>query len=102
MNNVFEKQAELGRTMFEINSHVMQEMAKQGQENMQKYFDMNNEFGQRLPEVRDITTFVELQREYGEAFWAGVRTASEGQAELLKNAAEQSGDALRKAFATES
>lgn len=99
--NIFERQAELSRTMFEINTNAMQAMAKTGQESIQKYIDMNTEFGQRLPEVRDVTTFMEMQREYGEAFWSTMRSTTESQAEVLKTATEETSSALRKAFAPE-
>ncbi len=99
--NMFEKQADLSRKMIEINTTTMQSLAQTGQENIQKYIDMNTSFGQRLPEVTDITSFMSLQREYGEALMANMRTATETQAEILRTAAEETGSALRTAFTAE-
>lgn len=96
--NFFEKQADFGRTIFEINQNMFQELMSKNQENLQKYFEMNSEFGKKLPEVRDVTTFVELQREYGETLWNGVREGTEAQAEILRGAVEETGNAFRKAM----
>ena len=54
--NIMQKQADFGRTLFEINQNAMQEMIRTQQENIQKYFAMNTAFGQRLPEIRDVAT----------------------------------------------
>ena len=102
MTNIIERQADLGRTLFEINQNTIQELAQSTQTNFKKYFELNNEFGQKLPEVNDISTFVELQREYGETLWNNVKEATQVQSEILKSAVEETGEAVRKVFATES
>ena len=99
--NILEKQADLGRTIFEINQNTLQELFKSTQENVQKYFTLNTEFGQKLPEIRDISSFVELQREYGESLWGNVREASQSQTQIVRSAVEETGNAVRKAFASE-
>ncbi len=99
--NIVEKQANLGRTLFEINQNTFQEIARTTQENVQKYFALNSEFGQKLPEVRDITSFVELQREYGETLWSNYQQAAQAQSEILKSAVEETGNAVRQVFATQ-
>ena len=98
--NIVEKQADFGRTLFEINQNTFQELFQSTQENVQKYFELNSEFGQKLPEIRDVSSFVELQREYGETLWGNVRQASQSQTEILKSAVEETGNAVRKVFAT--
>jgi hypothetical protein len=100
MMNIIEKQADFGRTLFEINQNTFQELFRSTQENVQKYFELNSEFGQKLPEIHDVSSFVELQREYGETLWGNVRQASQSQTEILKSAVEETGDAVRKVFAT--
>jgi hypothetical protein len=102
MTNIIERQADFGRTLFEINQHTLQELAQSTQSNFKKYFEMNTEFGQKLPEVKDVTSFVELQREYGETLWGNVREATQTQSEILKSAVEETGEAVRKVFTTES
>jgi hypothetical protein len=100
MMNIVEKQADFGRTLFEINQNTFQELFQSTRENVQKYFELNSEFGQKLPEIRDVSSFVELQREYGETLWGNVRQASQSQTEILKSAVEETGNAVRKVFAT--
>ncbi|MCB1644048.1 MAG: phasin family protein [Pseudomonadales bacterium] len=99
--NIIQKQADFGRTIFEINQNAIQELVKAGQENIQKYVELNTSFGQRLPEVRDITTLVELQKEYGETLWGTIKTATQTQADIYKSALEETGAAVRKAFSPE-
>jgi hypothetical protein len=99
--NILEKQADLGRTIFEINQNTLQELFKSTQENVQKYFALNTEFGQKLPEIRDVSSFVELQREYGESLWGNVRDVSRSQTQIVRSAVEETGNAVRKAFASE-
>ena len=100
--NIIQKQADFGRTLFEINQNAMQEMIRTQQENIQKYFEMNTSFGQRLPEIRDVATFMELQREYGATLWSNIKESTQSQAGILKSAAEETGEAVRKVFTTES
>jgi len=100
--NMIQKQADFGRTLFEINQNAMQEMVRTQQENIQKYFEMNTSFGQRLPEVRDVATFMELQREYGATLWSNIKESTQSQAGILKSAVEETGEAVRKAFTAES
>jgi predicted metal-binding protein len=100
--NMIQKQADFGRTLFEINQNAMQEMIRTQQENVQKYFEMNTTFGQRLPEVRDVATFVELQREYGATLWSNIKESTQSQASILKAAVEETGEAVRKVFTAES
>jgi len=93
--NIVEKQVEFGRKLFEINQNTFQQVMKSNQENLQKYFELNSEFGQKLPEVRDVTTFVEMQREYGETLWGGIRDAAQTQADIYRSAMEETGEAFR-------
>lgn len=99
--NIIQKQADFGRTIFEINQNAISELVKVGQENIQKYVELNSTFGKRLPEVRDVTSFVELQKEYGETLWADIKSATQTQAGIYKSAIEETGAAVRKVFTTE-
>ena len=83
--NIMQKQADFGRTLFEINQNAMQEMIRTQQENIQKYFAMNTAFGQRLPEIRDVATFMEMQREYGATLWTNIKESTQSQAGILKS-----------------
>jgi hypothetical protein len=102
MTNIIERQADFGRTLFEINQNTIQELAQSTQANFKKYFELNSDFGKKLPEVTDISSYVELQREYGETLWSDIKEASQARSEILKSAVEETGEAVRKVFATES
>jgi Phasin protein len=99
--NILERQVNFGRTLFEINQNTFQELAQGTQQNIVKYFELNSEFSQRLPEVRDVTSFMDLQREYGETLLGSVREATRSRAEILKSAVEETGNAVRKVFASD-
>jgi hypothetical protein len=99
--NIIQKQADFGRTLFEINQNALQETIRTQQENIRKYFELNATFGQRLPEVRDVTSFMELQREYGATLWNGIKESTQSQAGILKSAVEETGTAVRKVFTPE-
>ena len=99
--NMLQKQVEMGRALFEINQNTFQELARSSQDNVKKYLELNSDFSKRLPEVNDISSFVELQREYNETLWSGIKDSTKGQVEVIKTAVEESGDAVRKAFTVE-
>ena len=99
--NIIEKQVEMGKALFEINQNTMQELARSQQDNLKKYFELNSDFSKRLPEVNDISSFVELQREYNETLWSGIKESTQGQVDVIKTAVEESGAAVRKAFTVE-
>ncbi len=97
--NILETQMQLGRELFEINTHVARRMAEITGEDFKQYFETNQEFAQKLGEVRDITAFMELQREYGEALYNGVTNRLQTRGEVVKEAFERSGEVVRGAFA---
>ncbi|MFT4712252.1 MAG: hypothetical protein ACJAVI_005513 [Candidatus Azotimanducaceae bacterium] len=99
--SILQKQADFGRTIFEINQNAIQESFRTQQENWQKYFELNSTFGKRLPEVTDISTFVELQREYGSTLWENTKEATQNQTEIMKSALTEAGEAVRKVFNTD-
>ena len=45
---------------------------------------------------------MELQKEYGQSLWTGVKDATTTQTSIIKNAVEETGEALRKVFTVES
>jgi hypothetical protein len=99
--NVIEKQAELGKALYAINSNTLKEFASMQQENLQKYMETNRAFGEKLPEVKDISSFVDLQREYGATIWSNVKDSFEHQNELFRGAMEETRDAVKHAFTSE-
>ncbi|MXX28429.1 MAG: phasin family protein [Gammaproteobacteria bacterium] len=99
--NTMERQAALGREWFELNTGTLRRLAELQTEGVQKVFETNRTFAEKLPEVKDITSFMELQREYGEAMWNGFTEGMKANGEVLKEAVESAGELLRGAFATE-
>ena len=99
--NMIEKQAKLGRELYEINSNVMSELFELGRKNVEQHFAVNRTFGEKLPEVREISTFFELQREYGETLWNNARNAVEAQGAILGEAFNDTREAVQSAFTVE-
>ncbi len=99
--NPFETQSKLGRELFEVNTSTVRKFFELGGEELRKVWERNQEFAQKLPEVRDISTFVELQREYGQSVWEDVKSAVQSRVEIMKDAVEQSGDLIRNVFNTD-
>ena len=89
--NPFETQVKLGRELFEVNTSTVRKLVELGGEELRKVWELNQGFVQKLPEVRDISSFVELQREYGQTVWEGVKSAVQSRGEIVKDAVEQTG-----------
>ena len=96
--SLIENQMKMGRELFEINTHVARRMTEIAGEGIKAYFETNQEFGQRLTEVRDVTSFVELQREYGQTLYSGVTERLQTRGEVLKEAVERGSEVVRGAF----
>ena len=99
--NVIEKQTELTKSLYNINSGALKEFTSQQKANVERYLETNKSFGERLPEVRDISAFLTLQREYGESLWANAKSALETQNELVKTTFEETRDAFKLAMTTD-
>lgn len=99
--NIIERQNELGRSLFEINTNTLRELASLQRENVEKYFETNRSFGERLPEVKSLSDFLNLQREYGETLWNNTREAVESQNEIFKSAFKDTAEAMKTALSPE-
>ncbi len=96
--SAFETPVKLGRELFEINTNVARRMAEIAGEGIKQYFETNQEFAQKLTEVRDVTSFFELQRDYGKTLYTSATDRLQTQGEVVKEAFELGGEALRTAF----
>jgi len=96
--NAFEKSAQLGKELFEINAETMRKITELSAENLKKYMELNQSYLQKLPEIRELGTFVELQRDYGQNLWKGMQEDLKARGQILREAVEGSGSALRSAF----
>ena len=50
--NVIEKQTELGKSLYAINTSTMKEYMSLQRSNIENYIEVSREFGSRLPEVK--------------------------------------------------
>lgn len=97
--NLFARQLQLGRKLFELNAGTLRRVVEQDAENLRKFMELNQSFFSRLPEARDLPSCLSLQREYGQTVWSGARRAAKARGELLRESAGQAGELLRGAFA---
>ncbi len=91
----------LGRDLFEINTGVLRQMVELQANGVRQYFETNQQFAGKLPNVRDVSSFVEIQRDYGQALWSDAQSNLRNSGGVLKSAAQNTGTALREAFSTE-
>ena len=96
--NMIEKQAELGKSLYEINQSTMSEIVELSRKNIEQYFEVNRSFGEKLPEIREVSDFMNLQREYGETLWNNAREAMESQNAILQGAFTETREAFTSAF----
>ncbi len=96
--SLIERQMKLGRELFDVNTTTMRRLFELQSEGVRQYFETNQEFAKRLPEVRDVSSFVELQRDYGQTLWNEAQSNLRNTGGLLREAAEETGSALREAF----
>ena len=96
--SILEKQMKLGRDLFEINTGVVRQMVELQANGVRQYFETNQEYVSKLPEVRDVSSFVQIQRGYGQALWSDAQSNLRTGGSVLKSAVENTGTALREAF----
>tara|TARA_Y100001933_G_scaffold117806_1_gene117735 strand:- start:54 stop:407 length:354 start_codon:yes stop_codon:yes gene_type:complete len=96
--NAFEKSAQFGRELFEINAETVRKITELSADNFKKYMELNQDYLQRLPEVRELSAFVELQRDYNEKLWKGMQEDLKARGEIVRGAVEETGTVLRGAF----
>jgi hypothetical protein len=96
--NMLQKQTELGRSLFQINSSTLRSYAELQRANMTKYVELNTSYGKQLPSVNNVQDFMALQREYGQSVWSGVKSSVESQTSLVRSAFQETGAALKTAY----
>jgi GTP-dependent phosphoenolpyruvate carboxykinase len=99
--SMIEKQAKLGRELLELNVDTVRRFAELSTENFRKYMELNQNYAQKLPEIREVGAFVELQRDYGQSLWEGVREDFKARGDIVRTAVEQTGTLVRGAFGSE-
>ena len=96
--SIMDRQMKLGRDLVELNMHTTRRLFEIQTNGVRQYFETNEEFAKRLPEVRDVASFMELQREYGQTLWNDVQHNVRENGSVLREAVEHTGKALRTAF----
>lgn len=99
--SMIEKQAKLGRELLELNVDTVRKFAELSSDNFRKYMELNQHYVEKLPEVREVSAFVELQRDYGQSLWEGVRDDFKARGDIVRTAVEQTGTLIRGAFGSE-
>ena len=98
--SIIERQAKLGRDIFEINTSTARDLFELQMKGLRTYFQTNQEFVRKLPEIRDVSSFFEMQRDYGQTLFTDARENLEEGGKVLRSAFENTGTALREAFTT--
>ncbi|MCP5178626.1 MAG: phasin family protein [Pseudomonadales bacterium] len=96
--NPFEKTMQFGRDLMELNAEWFRKIAEFDGESVRKYIEVNQEFGKKLPEVRDVQSFLDLQRTYAETLWSNTQETFKARGELVKEAVEANTSVWRDAF----
>lgn len=96
-----EKGMQLGRDLFDLNNNTWVKIAELSAENFKKYIELNQSYVEKLPEVRDVSTFVELQRGYGQNLWEGVQSDLKARGEIVREAVQSTGGLVREVFTAE-
>lgn len=99
--SIVDRQIELSKHLFQINANALRAYGELQRDNVEKYFQLNAEYWEKLPTVKDFSEFVDLQRSYNESLWEGIRESTRTQVDLAREAFEETGDALREALQPE-
>ncbi len=100
--NLFDKQATLGRGVFELAASTARRLFEVQQSGFQKYWETNQTFADKLSELKDPMSFIELQRQYGEAVWSGIAESLNENGQVWKTVAKDAGELLRDAWEVDS
>jgi hypothetical protein len=98
LRNGLENAGKLGRQLFDLNNATMVKFVELSSENFKKYVELNQNYVSKLPEVNDVSSFVELQREYGQNLWEGMQADMRARGEIVREAVEQTGSLVRGTF----
>ena len=98
LENGMEKGAELSRQLFDLNNSTIAKFVELSSDNFKKYLELNQNYVAKLPEVSDMSSFVELQREYGQNLWEGMQQDLRARGELVREAVESTGSLVRGTF----
>lgn len=95
-----EKQVQFGRELLDLNAQTFRKLAELQVEGLKNYFETNQEYVRKLPEVRSVASFVELQQDYGKTLWTGVQDDLTTRGEIARDVVETAGSLIRGAYVT--
>jgi GTP-dependent phosphoenolpyruvate carboxykinase len=95
LENGLENVGKLGRQLFDLNNETMVKFVDLSADNFKKYLELNQTYVAKLPEVNDVSSFVELQREYGQNLWEGMQADLRARGEIVREVVEQTGALVR-------
>lgn len=95
LENGLENVGKLSRGLFDLNNATMIKFVELSSENFKKYLELNQNYVAKLPEVSDVSSFVELQREYGQNLWEGVQADLRARGEIVREVVEQTSSLVR-------
>ena len=98
LRNGLENAGKIGRQLFDLNNETMVKFVELSADNFKKYLELNQNYVAKLPEVSDVSDFVELQREYGQNLWEGVQADLRARGEIVREVVEQTGSLVRGTF----
>ena len=59
------------------------------------------EYGKKVPEIRTVTDWMDMQRGYNESVWSNVQESMKARGDLLRETYEQANELITAAFAAE-
>lgn len=95
---ILERQTELGRSLYEINTSTLRNYVRLQLDSVHKYLETNRDFGNRIAQVDHFSTLAQVQREYSEILFQNAFEAVEAQNQVLEDALNHTKDAFQAAF----
>lgn len=95
---LLQRPANVARQLIEINFNTMGELLKLTSSGLQQYMDLNSKYLQRMSSPDGLQNVVDVQREYGQSLFDGIRGDLQERGELLRSAFEQSSGVLRDSW----
>lgn len=99
--SLLEKQTALGKNLYQINAESLRSLVELQRDNLEQYFELNKIYLGKLPRVGGIKNFLDLQREYNQNIWEGVKTSIQARTEIVKDALQESSAAVKATYQRE-
>ena len=93
--NLFERQLNLSRRIFEENMQTMQRINELDTSSFAHQLEANQDFVNSLTNVRDMASFTDLQRRFAEQIWGEYQGAMETRAEIVRENMERIGQIMQ-------